>query len=68
MNDTTTSEIMTIEELAAYLHLHPLTVRTLARKGQLPVFKVGRQWRIKRAALNEWIERQCAENVRQPDS
>lgn len=46
--------------------MHPLTVRSLARKGQLPVFKVGRQWRVKRAALNEWIERQSAENVRQP--
>ncbi len=67
MNDTTASDIMTIEEVATYLHLHPLTVRALARKGQLPIFKVGRQWRIKRAALNEWIERQSAENVRQSD-
>ncbi|MBC7225522.1 MAG: response regulator, partial [Anaerolineae bacterium] len=39
-------EIMTIEEVARYLSLHELTVRRLAREGEIPAFKVGRQWRI----------------------
>ncbi len=36
------------------------TVYTLAQKGQLPAFKVGGQWRFKRADIDAWIERQKA--------
>ena len=49
-------DMMTIAEVAKYLKLHELTVRRLAREGELPAFKVGRQWRIKRDLLEKWIE------------
>lgn len=62
MNDLA-SEVMTVEEMAVYLRLHPLTVRAMARRGDLPVFKVGRQWRAKRDQLDVWIKRQSMENV-----
>jgi excisionase family DNA binding protein len=62
--------IMTIDEVAEYLDLHPLTVRRLARDGEIPAFskipfrgKVGRQWRIKRDLLDRWIADQSAQNV-----
>jgi excisionase family DNA binding protein len=48
-------DMMTIAEVAKYLKLHELTVRRLAREGELPAFKVGRQWRIKRDLLEKWI-------------
>jgi excisionase family DNA binding protein len=48
-------DMMTIAEVARYLKLHELTVRRLAREGELPAFKVGRQWRIKRDLLESWI-------------
>ncbi len=50
------SDVLTIAEVAKYLKLHELTVRRLAREGELPAFKVGRQWRIKRDLLESWIE------------
>ena len=50
------SDMLTISEVAKYLKLHELTVRRLAREGELPAFKVGRQWRIKRNLLEAWIE------------
>jgi len=56
-------EIMTIEEVARYLSLHELTVRRLAREGEIPAFKVGRQWRIKRRILDRWIERETMRNL-----
>ena len=56
--------IMSIEEVAGYLDLHPLTVRRLARDGEIPAFKVGRQWRVKRALLDRWIEESSAKNTR----
>lgn len=57
-------EIMTIEEVARYLSLHELTVRRLAREGEIPAFKIGRQWRVKKDLLDRWIEREAMRNVR----
>ena len=58
--------IMTVDEVAEYLNLHPLTVRRLARDGEIPAFKVGRQWRIKRELLDKWIADQSAQNTGAP--
>ena len=44
----TEHKVMTIDQVAAYLHLYPLTVRRLARDGDIPAFKAGRQWRVPR--------------------
>ena len=52
--------IMTVEEVAKYLSLHPLTVRRLARDGEIPAFKIGRQWRVKKALLERWIAERSA--------
>ena len=55
--------IMTIDEVASYLSLHPLTVRRLARDGEIPAFKVGRQWRVQRELLDRWMEEQSMKSV-----
>ena len=55
--------IMTIDEVAEYLDLHPLTVRRLARDGEIPAFKVGRQWRVKRAILGRWLVEESMKNL-----
>ena len=55
--------IMTIEEVAEYLGLHPLTVRRLARDGEIPAFKVGRQWRVKRELFDRWMTDKSMQNV-----
>ncbi len=57
-NTTKATQMMTVDEVADYLQLHPLTVRRLARTGELPMFKVGRQWRAKRTLLDKWIDEQ----------
>jgi two-component system response regulator (stage 0 sporulation protein F) len=56
-------QIMTIEEVARYLSLHELTVRRLAREGEIPAFKIGRQWRVKKDLLDRWIEREVMRNI-----
>lgn len=58
------SSYMTVDELAEYLKLHPLTVRKLARDGQIPAFKVGRRWHVKRDAFEKWIEHESLENLK----
>ncbi len=41
-----TKDVLTVEELAEHLRIHPYTARRLARAGKLPGFKVGGQWRF----------------------
>lgn len=55
--------IMTIDEVAEYLGLHPLTVRRLARDGEIPAFKVGRQWRVQRKLLDQWLAEESMKNL-----
>ena len=63
---TSQDDTMTINEVAAYLHLHPLTVRRLAREGVLPAYKVGRRWQIGRVDLERWIVEQTEQNRTSP--
>lgn len=53
---STERQSLTIHEAAAYLSVHPQTVRRLARKGKLPSFKVGQSWRFSKAALQQWVD------------
>ena len=53
-------EILTLPEVAQLLKVAEKTVYSRAQKGLLPAFKVGGQWRFKRADLDQWIEDQKA--------
>ena len=48
-------ELLTCEEAAAYLRLHPRTVGRLLTQRALPGVKVGRQWRLRRADLDAYL-------------
>ena len=50
--------ILTAREVARLLDIDAITVYRLARKGRLPAFKVGGQWRFGRHALDAWMARQ----------
>lgn len=52
------SEVFNIFEAAAFLGAHEQTVRRLARRGALPAFKVGKDWRFRKEALLRWSEEQ----------
>ena len=49
------SNLMTIEEVAEYLRVHTSTVYRLVRQGALPAVKIGKQWRVDRETLAEWL-------------
>ena len=52
----TEREIMTVEEVAAYLRVHQSTIYRLLKKAGLPAFKIGADWRFYRDAVDEWAE------------
>jgi excisionase family DNA binding protein len=47
--------LLTPEEAAERLGLSPVTVGHMLRRGELPGVKVGRLWRFREAALDEYI-------------
>jgi excisionase family DNA binding protein len=48
-------DLLTIEEAAEYLKLSKRTTWRWCRSGRLPAFKIGHQWRISKAELQELI-------------
>jgi excisionase family DNA binding protein len=47
---------MTIDEVAEQLSVHPETVRRWIRDGRLRVHRAGRQYRVTREALMEFLQ------------
>ncbi len=51
-----TDAVLTTEEAAAYLKVSTRTFETLRKSGEGPPgSKVGRQWRYRREALDQWL-------------
>jgi excisionase family DNA binding protein len=50
-------ELMSVEEVASYLGVGPVTVYRWCRRGSLPCLKIARRWRVRRSALEEFLER-----------
>ena len=48
-------DILTLEEVAAYLKAGKRTVYRLAASGEIPAFKLGGTWRFRRSELDQWI-------------
>ena len=57
------TQIMTPKEAAKYLGLHLITIYRLIKKGELPGFKVGGQWRFKKDLLDTWIADKIKGNI-----
>jgi excisionase family DNA binding protein len=47
--------LFTVQELATYLRMKPVTIYKHAKAGKLPSFKVGAKWRFKKATIDRWI-------------
>jgi excisionase family DNA binding protein len=52
------SGLLTTDEVLGYLKVTSRTIYRLIRIGELPAVRIGRQWRIRRADLDRWLDRQ----------
>jgi excisionase family DNA binding protein len=50
-------ELLSVDEVASYLGVGPITVYRWCRQGRLPALKVGKVWRIRRGALEDFLRR-----------
>jgi excisionase family DNA binding protein len=46
--------VMTVREVAAYLHVHPSTIYKLLKRHQIPAFHVGSDWRFHIRVIDQW--------------
>lgn len=52
------NEVMTVDELAAYLKIPKSTLYKLVREGQIPSQKVGRHLRFRKETIDRWLDQQ----------
>ena len=51
-------EVLTLDEAAALLQLHPKVVAKYVRERGLPALRIGREYRFRRSALMAWLDGQ----------
>lgn len=50
------ADVLTVDDIAACLKVHPATIYRLLRRRALPGFRVGNNWRVLRIDLELWLE------------
>jgi len=48
--------LLTVKQVAEILQWNPFTIVKKTEKGELPGFKVGREWRFRQEDIVAWIE------------
>ncbi len=54
---STKKDLLSAEDVAGYLGVGQVTVYRWCREGRLPCLKVGKSWRIRREALEDFLKR-----------
>ena len=55
--------MLTIEEVALYLHLTKVAVYGMVRRREIPFYKIGRRLRFKQNDLDSWLEGQKVQHI-----
>ena len=50
-------QILTVPMLAEYLLCHPSTIYRLLKNKRIPGFRVGSDWRFRRSAIDQWLNK-----------
>jgi len=66
-SDDTDLDLLTAKELADTLKMNPQVVLRKLQAGEIPGYKIGKEWRISRTKLIEWLERHSNQRKRYPN-
>jgi excisionase family DNA binding protein len=53
-------DVMTVDEVAAFLRCHRTTIYRLLKRKQIPAFRIGSDWRFMKAEIVGLVERLTA--------
>lgn len=48
--------VLTLDEVAEFLKVHPSTIYRLLKSHSIPAFKVGSDWRFNQESIERWIK------------
>jgi excisionase family DNA binding protein len=54
-------EVMSLRQASQYLGVSPDTLYRYVTDGQVPAFKLGNRWKLRKTALDRWMERKMRE-------
>jgi excisionase family DNA binding protein len=57
VQDDAFEPLLDSEEAAALLKIHPKTLQKLARSGEVAAIQIGKLWRFRASALDEWVKK-----------
>jgi excisionase family DNA binding protein len=52
---TMQENLLTVDQVARYLRVDKFTIYRLVTQRKIPAFRVGNQWRFKRAMIDSWL-------------
>jgi excisionase family DNA binding protein len=55
MAEADRSDILTLDEVAAFMKAGKRTIYRLAASGEIPAFKLGGTWRFRKVDLERWM-------------
>jgi len=58
-------DVLTIQELSGYLKIPKSTLYKLVREDKIPSQKIGRHWRFRKKAIDQWLEERHKTRVRE---
>jgi PTS system nitrogen regulatory IIA component len=50
--------LLTLDEVAEFLHINPMTLYSWVKDGRMPAFKIGKVWRFRKAEIDDWLKKQ----------
>lgn len=57
VQDAVFEPLLDSSEAAALLKIHPKTLQKLARNGEVSAIHIGKLWRFRASALDEWVKK-----------
>ena len=56
-------EVMNVRQASQYLGISPDTLYRYITEGEIPAFKLGNRWKLRKTILDRWMERKMNQVV-----
>jgi excisionase family DNA binding protein len=56
-------EVMNVRQASQYLGISPDTLYRYITEGEIPAFKLGNRWKLRKTILDRWMERKMTQAV-----
>lgn len=56
-------EVMNVRQASQYLGISPDTLYRYITEGEIPAFKLGNRWKLRKTILDRWMERKMTQSA-----